>query len=140
MKRDRRNLFTLALAALLLTASMTEGATIAPVVSWVSPQQQTITWSGMAGTDTTTSARIPGCMDMSVQVTGTFGTTTVTMQGSLDDTTYATLDDAIGTPAALSFTAAAFKHVQQRSLFIKPGLSGGTGTGLQVKVLCTNHP
>ena len=76
------------------------------------------TWSGMAGADTPLSAGSGHCVDLTVQVTGTFGTTTVTLQGSMDDTTYATLNDTAGTPAALSFTANGFT-IQQ----------AGTGSG-----------
>jgi hypothetical protein len=129
------------LLTLLALGSLAEAANVAPVVSVLSDKVTTYTWSAPLGTDTPTSAQLRACHDMSVQVTGTFGTTVVAVTGSMDDSVFATLDDTAGTPAALSFTAAGFKRVQQRALFIKPTLSGGTGTSLKVVVLCfTNYP
>src|SRR5258705_735823 len=102
----------LLLLALLAFAPMAEAASIPPVAAWISGLQQTITWSGMTGaSDTPTSARIAGCLE----------------QGSMDDTTYATLDDTAGTPSAFSFTAARVKHVQHRGPFIQPGLLARPG-------------
>jgi hypothetical protein len=127
----------------LLVAGAADAATITPTIAQAagySTKMAVYTWSGMAGTDTAVSAPAGHCIDLTVQVTGTFGTTTVTLTGSMDDTTYATLNDTAGTPAALSFTANGYKHVQELANYLKPGLSGGTGTALKVVVLCQQSP
>lgn len=65
--------------------------------------------------------------DRSVQVIGTFGGATVTMQGSNDGgTTWSTLNDGAGTP--LTFTAAGIKQVLEVSQKIRPSIAGGGGT------------
>jgi hypothetical protein len=72
--------------------------------------------------------------DRSVQVTGTFGGATVTMQGSNDGgATWSTLNDAAGTP--LTFTAAGIKQVLEVSQFIRPSVSGGAAADLDVHLL-----
>ena len=140
----RRFIAALALALAVSTPARVDAATITPTVALAAglslATMQVITWSGMAGADTPVSTPTGHCIDLTVQVSGTFGTTTVTLQGSMDDTTYATLNDTAGTPAALSFTAAGYKHVQERANYLKPGLSGGTGTALKVQVLCRQQP
>ena len=65
--------------------------------------------------------------DMTVQVLGTFGTGTITMQGSNDGgTTAVTLTD----PAAvdITFTAAGGSQILENYAFVRPLLSGGNGT------------
>jgi len=140
----KRWLVALFLSFAWSTATLVDAATITPTVALAAglslQTMQVITWSGMAGADTPVSTPTGHCIDLTVQITGTFGTTTVTLQGSMDDTTYATLNDTAGTPAALSFTTAGYKHVQERANYLKVGLSGGTGTALKVQVLCRQQP
>lgn len=65
--------------------------------------------------------------DKTVQLTGTFGSATVIMQGSNDGgTTYFTLQDAQGD--ALSFTAAGGNVILENPALIRPSASGGDGT------------
>lgn len=65
--------------------------------------------------------------DRSVQVFGTFGGATVTIEGSNDDgTTWATLNDPFGN--ALSFTAAGLKAITELPQYIRPNVSGAGGT------------
>ncbi len=65
--------------------------------------------------------------DVSVQVTGNFGTGgTVVVEGSNDGVNWATLNDLGGT--ALSFTAAGLRGVRERVKWLRPRLSAGTGT------------
>src|SRR6059036_959849 len=134
-----RTMLMAVLALALLGAPTADGPTITQAPG-TSPRMVLYTWTGMAGTDTPLSAGSGHCVDLTVQVTGTFGTTTVTLQGSMDDSSYATLNDTAGTPAALSFTAAGYKHVQELAAYLKPGLSGGSGTALKVVVLCQVQP
>ena len=67
-----------------------------------------------------------------VQVSGTFGSATVVLQGSNDGITYATLKDPSG--ANLSFTAAGYAEFSSGASFIKPSISGGTGDSLNIIV------
>src|SRR5436190_183623 len=84
-----------ALALTLSTAALAEAASITPTVVQAaglsSAPVNVITWSGMAGADTPVSAPAGHCADLTVQITRTFGTTTVTLQGSMDDVNYSTL-------------------------------------------------
>lgn len=73
------------------------------------------------------SIRYTDYQDRSVQVLGTFGGGTVTMQGSNDGgTTWATLTDPLGNN--LAFTAAGMKQITELPDLIRPLLSGGDGT------------
>ena len=138
-----RTILVAVLALALLGAPAADGANITATIAQApgtTPHMLLYTWSGMAGTDTPLSAPSGHCIDLTVQAMGTFGTTTVTLQGSMDDVTYVTLNDTAGTPAALSFTANGYKHVQELAAYLKPGLSGGSGTALTVKVLCQVAP
>ena len=72
--------------------------------------------------------------DRSVQVIGTFGGATVTMQGSNDGgTTWNTLNDAFGT--ALTFTAGGIKQVTEVCGHMRPLVSSASGT-TDLTVLC----
>lgn len=64
--------------------------------------------------------------DRTVQVIGTFGGATVTIQGSLDGTNWATLNDLQGT--ALTFTSARIEGVSEIVTYIRPLVSGASGT------------
>lgn len=65
--------------------------------------------------------------DRTVQVLGTFGGATVTIQGSNDDgTTWATLTDPLGNN--LAFTAAGMKQITELPQFIRPLVSSASGT------------
>lgn len=69
--------------------------------------------------------------DKTVQVFGTFGGATLTIQGSNDGgTTWATLHDAQGTD--LAFTAAGMELIAENPLLIRPLLSGGAGSDVDV--------
>jgi len=65
--------------------------------------------------------------DRTVQVLGTFGGATVTIQGSNDDgTTWATLTDPLGNN--LAFSSAGMKQVTELPQLIRPLVSGAGGT------------
>ena len=68
----------------------------------------------------------------SVQVVGTPGTSTVTIQGSNDGTNWVNLNDEANPGSACSFTAAGLKGVLQYPAYIRPIVSAGTGAGLSV--------
>jgi len=75
----------------------------------------------------------------SVQVTGTFGGATCTIQASNDGSNWVTATDQAG--AAVTFTSAGLKHVYTKAAFIRPLLSGGSGSDLDVTLVAVkqNH-
>ena len=94
------------------------------------------TFSGLNSTDTT-GAAIPAAewADRTVQVTGTFDTSTVVWEGSNDGTNYVTLTDPQGN--ACSFTAAGLEQVIELTQFARPRVTaGGASTDLTVIALC----
>lgn len=80
-------------------------------------------WTSL-GAEDATAHKIPFRTKLlTVQLLGTFGGT-VTMEGSLDNTTWATLTDLQGNSVAKS--AAALETIQEVPIWIRP--SGGAGT------------
>ncbi len=80
----------------------------------------------------------PNYTDKSIQVFGTFGGATVTIQGSnvIDSPTYATLNDPSGT--SLAITSAGIKQVLENTYWIRPIVSGGdTTTDLDIYLLAS---
>jgi hypothetical protein len=69
----------------------------------------------------------------SVQVTGTFGSSTVIMQASNDGTNYFPLKDLQGT--AISFTSAGGAEFSTSAAYIRPSSSGGTSDSVNVTVV-----
>lgn len=92
-----------------------------------------VTWSAMATGDTGNAVQSPGFSDRSIQVEGTFGGSTVTIQGSNDGTNYYTLTDTAG--VALTFTSAGLRQILQITRYIRPTVTAGAGSALNVNVL-----
>lgn len=93
--------------------------------------RRTITWTGIATGDTINPfiMDVPGSL-AAIQATGTFGSATVTLSGSLDGTTYFSLSDVTGT--AISLTANGYAELSTAALYIKPAITGGTGDSVTV--------
>jgi hypothetical protein len=70
--------------------------------------------------------------DRSVQVDGTFGGGTVTVEGSNDGTNWFTLRDPQGT--SLSFTSAGLKQIMETTLFMRANLTSGTTVTVNITV------
>ena len=88
-----------------------------------------VSWAPMVNGDvgSATSFFLAHYRDRAVQVFGTFGTGgTVTMQGSMDGTNWATLHDPQGN--ALTFTAAGIKEVAEVCPYVRPSITAGDGT------------
>lgn len=92
-----------------------------------------VTWSAMATGDTGSAVQSPGFSDRSVQVEGTFGGATVTIQGSNDGTNYYTLTDTAG--VALTFTSAGLRQMLQITRYVRPAVTAGAGSALKVSLL-----
>lgn len=104
-------------------------------------QVESCVWTPLTHANTTGVAyRSPGLADRSVQVTGTFDSATVLLQGSNDGgTTWATLSDPLGN--ALSFTVAGFKQISELALDMRPSHSGGTATeSLTITIVSRSDP
>jgi len=86
--------------------------------------------------DTGAPFACPNYADKSIQVVGTFGGATVTIQGSnmIDSPTYATLNDITEMP--LTITSAGIKQILENTYWVRPIISGaGATTNLDVYLL-----
>lgn len=117
-------------------------AVIAPTPSSLTNQKwgenvAIYTWAAMAASDTGAPLEAPGFTDASYQLGGTFGGSTVTVEGSNDGVTYFTLTDPGGT--AISYTAAALVQVLQICRWIRPKVTGGSAVSVTVTAVHCNH-
>lgn len=105
----------------------------------ITPSQATsgiaapITWSGAATGDTFTENAFFGGK-ATIEVTGTFGGSTVQIQYGTVSGTLADLDTTEH-PAGAKFTSAGVCNVDLAPGFIKPTITGGAGSGITVKVV-----
>lgn len=93
------------------------------------------TWTPITESDSAAGAFVEhNPSDLIIQASGTFGSATMSVSGSLDDSTYQTnLKDMDG--AAVSITAAGSSALRAGYLYIKPVFAGGTGQSATVKLL-----
>lgn len=85
-----------------------------------------IKWLAIPLNETGAPLSMSGLTDRSVQIGGTFGGATVTIEGSNDGTTYFTLNDIQG--SAISKTSAALEGIAEVAKYIRPKVTGGDGT------------
>lgn len=86
-----------------------------------------VTWEGLNHTNTTGAPiMMPSWRDRSVQIVGTFDSGTVVFQGSNDGTNYVTLTDPQGN--AISATSAKLEQIEEATVWVKPSISGGSGS------------
>lgn len=93
-----------------------------------------VTWT-LGDADTGAAVESPGSNLRSVQVTGTFGSSTVTIQGSNDGTNYVTLKDSGGTTMTFTSASTTIRNVLEVSRFIRAISSGGTAAATVVSLL-----
>jgi hypothetical protein len=75
--------------------------------------------------------------DKTVIISGTWGSATAVVEGSVDGENWITLNDIEGNP--LSFTEdSKFKVILENPLFIRVSTSGGTGTDLDAVIIASN--
>ncbi len=108
-------------------------ATITPTIANVIPGIQSVTWAAMTDADTATAYQIIGFSRGFVEFDGTFGGGTVVLQGSTDNTNWATLRSISG--AAVSATAADAFDFVGNALYIRPAVTGGTAESLNARVI-----
>ena len=95
-----------------------------------------ISWTGGATADgAATPVELPEWADNCVQIIGTIGGATITIEGSNDGTNYETLNNAQG--GALSFVAltSTIKQIVERPRYIRPKITGGAASGIGVYLL-----
>lgn len=91
-----------------------------------------VLWSNLGTNDTGAAVQLPRHGAISIQVGGTFNSSTIVIEGSNDGSTWTTLIDMQG--SNMSFTAAAFKTLRDVPRYIRPSCTGGTATALWVSL------
>ena len=86
-----------------------------------------VLWETLVGTDDGSAVELVPYSDRSVQVIGTFDTTTVIMEGSNDGSTWTALDDPQG--AAITGTAAYLVAIGPLTRFVRPRITADGGSG-----------
>ena len=99
-----------------------------------------IKWTPVTEADSCQSAACGGYANKSIHVTGTFGSTTVTVQGSNEpmtvtdaNATFAGLRNS--THTAISMTATAVEEILENTVRIRPVLTSGSGVSVTVWLL-----
>ena len=84
-------------------------------------------WTGLLNGDSGVPLILGIYGDVSVQISGTFGTLgSVTLEGSNDGTNYVALTDPQGN--AITKTAASIEQFLERTRYIRPNVTAGDGT------------
>jgi hypothetical protein len=112
-------------------------AEIKATVTYPRKKVARVTWSGLAGGDTGSWEFIPGYPDKTVHIYGTFGTSTVSIEGSNETVPAngAVLDDGDG-QALSGISATKASVLQQGAANIRPVVSAGTGANVTVIMEC----
>ena len=110
-------------------------ATIIPTTVEQQIQAAAYRWTDYSTADTSTPIKVQNMQGLagSVQVTGTFGSATITLQVSNDGTNYVTLKDSTG--IEILITAAGMREFSTAALYLKPTSSGGTADNVTVTVI-----
>lgn len=98
----------------------------------IAGDQGTVLWETVTCGDTGRAVELKDFNDNTVQVTGTFNSQTLTIQGSNDNSTWFTLKDFTGADA--TFTAAGGALLAEAPRYIRPSFSGSSGGNLNVYV------
>lgn len=102
--------------------------------SWV------VVWTPLTSTNNVGDAYdMSAWSDRTAQVTGTFGSATLIMQGSNDGTNWFPLNNLQGTAWSIA-AAAGGKGIAEVARYMRPSTSGGDGTqSLTVTMLATGY-
>jgi hypothetical protein len=109
--------------------------TITPVLNNAIDGVPRVIWQGAATGDTFEPFTLKQQYGLaaSVQLTGTFGGATITMQVSNDGTNWATARGLDTTD--ITFTAAGYREFSLCAAYIRPLITGGSGTGLNATMV-----
>ena len=108
-------------------------ANIIPVVNRTIQGANSIvsaSWGPMSTGDTGIQVALTDFADRAIQISGTFGGATVTIQGSNDGTNWNTMRDPAS--VAMTFTAADIKQMLEMALYVRPIVTGGAGVSITV--------
>ena len=112
-------------------------ATVIPTISEVATDGSAhmVVWTPLTTANADgTRVQVNRYPDKTVQVDGTFGASgKVTIQGSNDGTTWATLSDPQG--SSLVISSAGIKAISENPLYIRPLAEGDGTTALNVRLL-----
>lgn len=109
-------------------------STVVPTI--VDGEGHTVVVTWVLGTgDDGEPVRYAGAADRTVQIFGTFGGATVTMQGTLENvaTTWAPVTDPQGN--AIAATGATIEAITELVRQIRPVVTGGSGSSITVLLL-----
>jgi len=100
------------------------------------PGVETHFWETVTESDTPLASKSGGLLPLvsTIQVTGTFGSASVAVQGSNDNTAWVSLKDISGSVVAI--TAAGGAEFSTAFKYIRPFPSGGTSQDLDIYI---NH-
>lgn len=89
-----------------------------------------VIWSGIAAGDTFNAFTLTQQYGLaaSVQLVGTFGGATITMQVSNDGTNWATAKDLQGND--ITFTSTGYRELSLSAAYIRPAIAAGAGVSL----------
>lgn len=91
------------------------------------------TWAALTENDTAASLDLGDYEAAAVEFSGTFGSATIVLQGSVLGTTYTGLKDLGGT--SISATSAAWQSVREQPRLVRPSASGGSSQSLTITLL-----
>jgi len=96
-------------------------------------------WETLTEADSAEAAELNSLSGLagSVQVTGTFGGATVTLQSSNDGTNFATMKDPAGND--ISMTSAGMSEFSTAARYIRPSATGGTAQDVDVTVIARGN-
>jgi hypothetical protein len=109
-------------------------ATINASITRVGNNGLVLQWTPVTENDTMATAAIDigDYADRSIQVSGTIGGTTITVQGSNDASAFSALRNVLG--SAISITAADLVSVLEACRYIKPVRAGGASASITVTI------
>lgn len=113
-------------------------AEIAAAINRTSPglDSRHVSWAPLAAGDNGAAVEMPEYPDRSVQVRGTFGGTTITLQGSNEisaPSVWQTLTAPGGSP--ISLTAAGLVQVVEITRWVRPLSTGGAAAAITVEMI-----
>lgn len=90
-------------------------------------------WETMTEGDVGNGIQVARFPDMSIMIIGSYGGTTITIEGSNDNgTTWVTLTEADGTTAMSYSTGNQLKAILENTELVRPQTTGGSATDLDV--------
>lgn len=106
-----------------------------PSMAGVSSVAKSFSWTPLTETNADGSAANVAfaTVSITVQVRGTFGGTSVAIEGSMDGTNWFTCKDATGT--AIAITSAGGCSLSDLPVYIRPKLTGGSSASITVVAL-----